>query len=74
MLGNPARAVAVASMALVALVVPASVAARDASPLAGIVRDALGHAIADADVLISDGGVAPVAVLRSDLRGHVFLA
>ncbi len=73
MLGNPARAAAVAAVALAAHVATVSVA-REAHPIAGIVRDILGHAIADAEVLISDGQMAPVAVLRSDRDGRVFFA
>jgi Carboxypeptidase regulatory-like domain len=73
MLGNPARAAAVASVALAVHVASVAVA-REAHPIAGIVRDILGHAIADAEVLISDGQMAPVAVLRSDRDGRVFFA
>jgi hypothetical protein len=71
--GNPAKAAAVALVALVAQLATISVA-REPLPLAGTVRDVLGHAIADVEVLISDGHVAPIATLRSDGEGRLFLA
>lgn len=71
----PARAAAAAFVALASALGASPSIAREAAPLAGIVRDALGNAVADAEVLISDGqSVAPLARLHSDAFGRIFFA
>jgi len=75
MRGTPARLAAVAVVGLTVAFGAPPFLARGVSPLAGLVRDALGNAVADAEVLLSDGQrAAPFAVLRSDVLGRIFLA